>query len=236
MKPKWRPFFRRSIFSFLVRFVLATIFVMMVFPSVLLLVYRIETVHPISTLMLRDGLFGPGAKREWVEIEDITPALHQSVLMSEDGKFCSHNGVDWEALNAVIGDAIDGEKTRGASTLTMQLAKNLFLWPGRSYVRKALEIPYALMTDFILPKKRIMEIYLNIAEWDEGVFGSKAAAKHYFNRDVAKLTRKHAALLTVTLPNPKGRNAAKPTRRMNRTANIIQRRARASGAYVKCLK
>ena len=185
--------------------------------------------------MVREGLFGAGARREWVEIENIAPVLYQSVLMSEDGKFCSHNGIDWEALNQVIDDALEGEKTRGASTITMQLVKNLFLWPERSFIRKALEVPYALAADFILGKQRIMEIYLNIAEWDEGIFGIEAASQHYFNRPAAKLGPRYSSLLAVTLPNPKARNPAKPSRGMNRLANTIQKRARASGAYVKCL-
>jgi len=142
----------------------------------------------------------------------------------------------WEALNKVIEDAIDGEKTRGASTITMQLVKNLFLWPNRSFIRKGLEVPYAMMAELILPKKRIMEIYLNIAEWDKGIFGVELAAQKYFNRSAAKLGPRYSSLLAVTLPNPKKRNAAKPTRSMDRVAKIVQRRAKASGAYVQCLK
>ncbi len=205
-------------------------------PLPLLVVYKIEAVHPVSTLMMRDWLIGPGARREWVELEDIAPVLYQSVMMSEDGKFCQHNGVDWQELNTVIENVIDGERTRGASTITMQLVKNLFLWPDRSFLRKGLEIPYALMADLILDKQRIMEIYLNVVELDTGVFGVQAAAKHYFGRSSSKLSRRQAALLAVTLPNPKNRNSAKPSRSMNRIARIVVRRARASGAYVGCIK
>lgn len=214
-------------------FLLAVFFVCA--PVVLLLIYKIEFVRPVSTLMVKEGVFGSGAKREWVEIEDMAPVLYQSVLVSEDGKFCSHNGIDWDALNAVIEDAIDGEKTRGASTITMQLVKNLFLWNGRSYIRKGLEVPLAMLADGILSKKRIMEIYLNIAEWDKGIFGVELAAQTYFNRSAGKLGPRYSSLLAVTLPNPKKRNAAKPTRSMNRVAGIVRQRARASGAYVKCL-
>lgn len=227
---------RRSVKRFLLRFTFAFLFLIFMVPAFLLVLYRFEFVHPVSTLMVGEGLVGHGAKREWIEIDDMAPVIYHSVLSSEDGKFCSHSGVDWQALNQVIEDAIDGEKTRGASTITMQLVKNLFLWPNRSYIRKGLEVPYALMAEVILTKKRIMEIYLNIAEWDKGVFGVELAAQTYFNRSAANLGPRYSSLLAVTLPNPKGRNAAKPTRAMNRVAKIVERRARASGAYVQCLK
>ncbi len=179
---------------------------------------------------------GAGARRKWVSFDEMAPVIYQSVMMSEDGQFCSHNGIDWQALNQVIDDAFEGEKTRGASTITMQLVKNLFLWPNRSFIRKGLEVPYALMADAILSKRRIMEIYLNIVELDEGVFGVEAASQHYFNRSAAKMGPKFASLLAVTLPNPKARNPSKPSRKLRTLAGTIQKRARASGAYIKCLK
>lgn len=227
---------RRSFKNFLIRFSLAFVVLIFLIPALLLALYRFEFVHPVSTLMVKEALVGHGAKREWIAIDDMAPVLYQSVLSSEDGQFCSHSGVDWGALNQVIEDAIDGEKTRGASTITMQLMKNLFLWPNRSFIRKALEIPYALMAELILPKKRIMEIYLNIAEWDKGIFGVELAAQKYFNRSAAKLGPQYSSLLAVTLPSPKSRNAAKPTNSMRRVARVVQRRAKASGAYVQCLK
>ncbi len=227
---------RRSFKNFLIRFAFAFLVLIFLIPALLLALYRFDFVHPISTLMVKEALVGHGAKREWIAIDDMAPVLYQSVLSSEDGQFCSHSGVDWGALNQVIEDAIDGEKTRGASTITMQLMKNLFLWPNRSFIRKALEIPYAMMAEVILPKKRIMEIYLNIAEWDKGIFGVELAAQKYFNRSAAKLGPQYSSLLAVTLPNPKQRNAAKPTNSMRRVAKIVQRRAKASGAYIQCLK
>ena len=157
-------------------------------------------------------------------------------MMSEDAKFCAHNGVDWSALNSVIDDAIEGEKTRGASTLSMQVVKNLFLWPGRSYVRKILELPLALLADKVWSKKRMIEIYLNIAEWDEGIFGIKSASLHYFARSPNVLNAKQSALLAVTLPNPKYRNPAKPSKTLSRLAKNIKSRAYQSGAYVRCVR
>lgn len=235
-KKKTTPTKKRGVFRFLLKFSFALVMILTLIPMGLLFIYKIEAVHPVSTLMIKEGLVGHGSKREWIEIDDMAPVIYQSVLSSEDGKFCSHNGVDWDALNAVIEDAIDGQKTRGASTITMQLVKNLFLWPNRSFIRKGLEVPYAMMAELILSKKRIMEIYLNIAEWDKGIFGIELAAQIYFNRSAANLGPRYSSLLAVTLPNPKGRNAAKPSNAMNRVAKIIQRRARASGAYVKCVK
>lgn len=227
---------RRSIKQFLWRFMIAFIVLIFLIPAAFLFLYRFEFVHPVSTLMVKERLIGDGAERKWIALDDMAPVLYQTVLSSEDGKFCSHSGVDWEALNQVIEDAIDGERTRGASTITMQLVKNLFLWPNRSFIRKGLEVPYAMMAELILPKKRIMEIYLNIAEWDKGIFGVELAAQKYFNRSAAKLGPRYSSLLAVTLPNPKKRNAAKPTRSMDKVARIVQRRAQDSGAYVQCLK
>ena len=165
----------------------------------------------------------------------MSPVVFQSIMMSEDGRFCEHGGIDWPALTQVIDDAIEGERTRGASTITMQLVKNLFLWPDRSFIRKGMEIPYAMLAELILDKRRILEIYLNIVELDTGVYGVGAASRHYFKRSVSKLGKNHAALLAVTLPNPKKRNASRPSRGMKRIARIIQRRAQASGAYIKCI-
>ncbi|MDJ0613915.1 MAG: monofunctional biosynthetic peptidoglycan transglycosylase [Rhizobiaceae bacterium] len=227
---------KRSLESFAVRFLVAFGLIITLVPLGLLLLYRVDGVKPVSTLMVREALVGAGAKRQWVELEDMSPRIYQSILMSEDGQFCSHNGVDWSALNQVIDDALEGERTRGASTITMQLVKNLFLWPERSFIRKGLEIPYAMMAELVLDKRRIMEIYLNIVELDEGVFGVGAAAPHYFKTSAEKLGPRNSARLAVTLPNPKGRNPAKPTRKLRSLAAVIQKRARASGAYIGCLK
>ena len=175
--------------------------------------------------------------RDWVEFDAIAPTLYQSVLMSEDGRFCSHSGVDWDAVNTVITDALDGERPRGASTITMQTAKNLFLWGGRSYLRKVLEVPLALWIDLVLSKKRIMEIYLNIAEWDGGgVYGIEAGSQSHFGRSASKLTRRQSALMAVTLPNPILREPSKPSAGLSRLSRIVETRAKQSGAYIKCLK
>lgn len=224
-------------FKRLMRYAVIILIALFLLPLALTVLYRIEIIKPPSTLMLARQMTLQPMTRQWVEFNDIAPTLYQSVLMSEDGQFCAHSGVDWNAVNLVINDALDGERPRGASTITMQLAKNLFLWNGRSIIRKALEVPLALWIDLVLPKKRIMEIYLNIAEWDDdGVFGIEAGAQSQFGRSAAKLNRRQSALMAVTLPNPILREPSKPNAGLNRLAATIERRARQSGAYIGCLK
>jgi monofunctional biosynthetic peptidoglycan transglycosylase len=204
-------------------------------PYALILIYAVDFIRPVSTLMLWDLVTLRGYDRQWVEFEDIAPVLVQSVMMSEDGQYCAHYGVDVRQLKGVVEDALDGEATRGASTIPMQTAKNLFLWNGRSFVRKGLELPLALGADAVWSKKRLMEIYLNIAEWGPGIYGVEAASQYHFKTSAKNLNRKQAALLAVSLPNPITRVASKPSRGMTRLAGVIQRRARGSGDYIKCL-
>jgi monofunctional biosynthetic peptidoglycan transglycosylase len=206
-----------------------------VLPYVLIILYVPSFIHPISTLMLRDLVLLRGYDRQWASFDNISPNLVQSVMMSEDGQFCIHDGVDWMQMRGVVTDALEGESTRGASTIPMQTAKNLFLWNGRSFIRKGMELPLALVADFVWSKRRMMELYLNVAEWGPGIYGAEAAARHHFGVSAAKLTRRQAALLAVALPNPIERNAGKPGRGLRRLASVIERRAGRSGEYIKCL-
>jgi monofunctional biosynthetic peptidoglycan transglycosylase len=201
-------------------------------PLLLAPVYRVG--HPVSTLMIYTRLADGPIRRDWVDFDRIAPALVDAVLMSEDARFCEHDGVDWQEMGKVLDSGDDSP--RGASTITMQTVKNLFLWTSRSYVRKALEIPLALYADLVWSKRRTVELYLNVAEWGPGIFGAEAAAKHYFNRPAKQLTPAQAALLAVTLPGPDIRNPARPSRRMQRLARIVGARAQASGAYVACIR
>ncbi|PWE55212.1 monofunctional biosynthetic peptidoglycan transglycosylase [Metarhizobium album] len=207
----------------------------MLLPYALMLLYLLPFIHPVSTLMLGELVMLRGYDRRWVDFEDISPNLVQAVMMSEDGQFCFHGGVDWGEMRGVVKDALAGEATRGASTIPMQTAKNLFLWNSRSFVRKALEVPLAISADFIWSKRRLMEIYLNIAEWGPGIYGIEAASQYHFKIPASKLSKKQAALLAVSLPNPITRVASKPGRGMRRLAAVIERRARGSGDYIKCL-
>ncbi|HEV7436686.1 MAG TPA: monofunctional biosynthetic peptidoglycan transglycosylase [Pseudorhizobium sp.] len=208
---------------------------LLVAPYLLVLVYAAAFVHPVSTLMLADLLKLQGFDRRWVSLDEISPNLVQAVMMSEDGQFCRHGGVDWGEMKVVVQEALEGETTRGASTIPMQTAKNLFLWNGRFFVRKVLELPLAITADFVWSKRRMMEIYLNIAEWGHGIYGAEAAAQHHFGVPAKELTRRQAALLAVSLPNPITRVASKPGKGMQRLAGVVERRARSSGEYITCI-
>lgn len=155
-------------------------------------------------------------------------------MVSEDGRFCVHHGVDLGEMRAAFQRARDGVP-RGASTITMQVAKNLFLSPLNAYVRKVVEIPLALVIDAVWPKWRTFEIYLNIAEWGPGIFGVEAAARHHFKKSASRLNESEAALLAVTLPNPIGRNAAAPGTGTQRLAQRIQLRMRGMPRATACL-
>ena len=195
-----------------------------------LILYRFVPVP--STLMLGRWLTLQPVERQWVPLEQISPNLIRAVIAAEDQRFCTHAGVDWVELNAVLEDE-DGP-SRGASTLTMQTVKNVFLWPGRSYIRKGLEIPLALAADFVWPKPRMIEIYLNVAEWGEGVFGAEAASQRYFNKPAAKLSAAEAARLAGALPNPILRDPGKPNRALQSASGRVQRRLGQLGPLGDC--
>ncbi|WP_198928680.1 monofunctional biosynthetic peptidoglycan transglycosylase [Rhizobium sp. AC44/96] len=215
--------------------VILAILALLILPYVLIFLYVIPFIHPVSTLMLRDLLLLRGYDRQWVSIDKISPVLVQSVMMSEDGQYCFHGGVDWGEMRMLLTDTLGGKSTRGGSTIPMQTAKNLFLWNSRSFVRKAMELPLAVASDFVWSKRRLMEIYLNIAEWGPGIYGIEAAARYHFKVPASKLTSRQAALLAVSLPNPIDRNAGKPGRGLRRLAAVIERRARNSGEYIRCI-
>jgi monofunctional biosynthetic peptidoglycan transglycosylase len=191
---------------------------------------------PVSTLMLARLVTLRPVERTVVGLEEISPHLPLAVLASEDARFCQHAGVDWEALYQVVEAADEDGPARGASTLPMQVAKNLFLWPSRSYVRKGLELPIALYLDLIWTKPRMIEIYLNIAEWGEGTFGAEAAARRYFRKSARDLTRREAALLATALPNPFRRNPARPSARHRALADRLLGRMEDTQPYAGCLK
>ena len=177
---------------------------------------------------------GPIA-RDWVPFDAMAKWMVTAVVVSEDSRYCAHHGVDWQALGSVIDTAGESERPRGASTIAMQTARNLFLWTSRSYVRKALEIPLALYADFVLGKRRLIEIYLNIAEFGPGIFGVEAAAEHYFGRPAKALTLGQAALLAASLPSPVARDPAHPSALLQALARTVAARARIAGPYIVCL-
>jgi monofunctional biosynthetic peptidoglycan transglycosylase len=203
-------------------------------PYLLVPLYRV--VDPVSTVMLGRWAVGKRVERRFVPLERIAPVLPRSVIASEDSRFCAHRGIDWTELQAALDDADDITDARGASTITQQTAKNLFLWPGRSFIRKGLEFPLALWIDLVLSKRRIMEIYLNIAEWGpNGEFGVEAGSRYAFNKAAAQLSAGEAGLLTAMLPNPKRRSARQPRPELRRIAAMVQARAARSGGIDGCL-
>jgi monofunctional biosynthetic peptidoglycan transglycosylase len=193
-------------------------------------------VPPVSTLMLGRWLTLQPVERVFKGMDEISPNLPLAVLAAEDSRFCMHNGVDWDALRDVVEAADEDGPSRGASTIPMQVAKNLFLWPSRSYVRKGLELPIALYLDLIWSKRQMMEAYLNIAEWGEGIFGAEAAAQTYFRKSAKNLTRQEAALLARALPNPLVRNPARPRPGHRALAGQLQARMAGAAPFSGCLK
>jgi monofunctional biosynthetic peptidoglycan transglycosylase len=197
----------------------------MLAPVLLIGLYAV--VPPPSTLMLWRWVTFQGAQRDWVPIEHVSPHLVRAVIAAEDARFCQHGGVDWEALREVIETSDEDGPARGASTLTMQTAKNLFLWHGRSYIRKGLELPLAALLDTFWSKRRVLEVYLNIAEWGEGTFGAEAGARRAFRKSAVALTPREASLMAVALPNPLRRDPARPSRALQaRSAWLAGRLAR----------
>ncbi len=181
---------------------------------------------PFSALMLRHTVFHLSSfEYEWRDLDQISPNLVTQVIASEDGRYCEHWGVDWGALDAAADAFAQGRAKGGGSTISMQTAKNLFLWNRPAFLRKPFEIPLAYYMDFVLGKRRMMEIYLNIVEWAPGVYGAEAAARHHFGKSATQLTRQEAAQLAAALPNPRRRNAGRPGPRVFALANRLRARA-----------
>ena len=199
------------------------------------LVALYAVVDPVSTLMLARMVEGKAYERIPVRLEGVSSAAVAAVVASEDATFCTNDGVDWGALREVMSAGGAAGPSRGASTLTMQTAKNLFLWPGRSVVRKAVEIPMALVLGRLWPKRRVMEVYLGVAEWGEGTFGIEAAARRYFHKSARGLDAREGALLAAALPNPLKRDPAHPAPMQRRRAAVIMARAAADPKALKCL-
>lgn len=214
------------------RSVIVAVLVLLALPLLLLPIYAVAN-PPASTVMMWKALGGAGIDKDWADLDDISPRLVRAVLSSEDARFCSHDGIDWVEVEKAFDD--DDGRFRGASTITMQTVKNLFLWTGRDWIRKALELPLSLYAELVLPKRRIMEIYLNIVEWDTGVYGAGAAAEHYFGVPPSKLSGEQAARLAAILPAPETRDAAKPGPQTRRIARRIAARAAQSGPYAACV-
>lgn len=215
----------------MLRWALILLLIALLLPYLATPLYR--SVNPVSTPMLARWLTGRSVTRSYVPIDAMAPILPRTVLVAEDARFCSHSGIDWQELRGAIEEADGFEDMRGGSTITQQVAKNLFLWPGRSVVRKGLEFPLAMWIELMMPKKRIMEIYLNVAEWGpNGEFGAEAGAQRAFGKSARNVTAGEAARLSAILPNPVRRNARVPRPGVRRIAGIHEARAAAAPASV----
>lgn len=211
------------------------ILLIILLPYLLVPLYLV--VNPVSIPMMTRFVTGQRVVRTNVSLNRVARVLPLTVIAAEDARYCSHSGVDWQSLREIVTEAEDLEDLRGGSGITQQTVKNLFFWSGRSYVRKALEFPLSLWTNLILPKRRVMEIYLNVAEWGpNGEFGVEAGARRAFNKSARDLSGREAALLAAILPNPVVRNAQRPGLGVSRLAGVYQARAASSGALDACLR
>ena len=190
---------------------------------------------PVSPLMIARRIEGKSDERIYVSLDKVSPAAVAAVVASEDAGYCRNDGVDWAALKQALKGAGARGPRRGASTITMQTAKNLFLWPGRSAIRKSIEIGMALALGKVWSKRRTLEVYLNIAEWGDGIFGIEAAARSTFHKSANELDAREGALLATSLPNPIKRNAAHPTIYQRRLARGVEARAAANPDLLNCL-
>jgi len=193
-------------------------------PILLLLVFRFLPI-PGTPDMVRSLVTGKGVSYQWVD--DISPRLERAVIAAEDQNFCRHNGFDWAAIEKAMKDhqRNPNKRLRGASTISQQTARTLFLVPMRSWVRKGLETYLTVLIEFLWPKQRILTAYLNLVDWGDGIFGAQAAARAYFGTDAAGLTAAEAARLAAILPNPHRWKAARPGRYVARRAASLQGRS-----------
>jgi len=192
---------------------------------------------PVTFLMLQRLTEGRGLDHRWVSADDISPYLKAAVIAAEDAKFCTHDGFDYEAIEKAQKYNARHKRKRGASTISQQTAKNVFLWPSRSWVRKGAEVYYTFLIEVMWPKDRILEVYLNSVEWGPGVYGAESASRYWFGKSAKNLTRAEAARLAAILPSPLKWKAANSGKYVRKRSGSIQSRARVvdAGGYNACL-
>lgn len=200
------------------------------------LVYRFVD-PPFTYLTVRDELKGANVQRDWTDLEDMTPSIAYAAIAAEDKNFCTHHGFDFAAIKQARRANAAGKPVRGASTISQQVAKNAFLWPQRSYLRKGLEAWFTVLIETLWSKRRIMEVYLNIAEWGPAIYGAEAASVHYFDKDSDRLTRTEAARLISILPSPLKWSPTHPSRRVSRKSrNVRKALGTVKSQYSDCLQ
>ncbi|WP_298743308.1 monofunctional biosynthetic peptidoglycan transglycosylase [uncultured Brevundimonas sp.] len=177
---------------------------------------------PLTFLMVTRYLEGEGLSYRWRSLNDISPRLVEAVIASEDSGYCAHRGFDMKAIGKALRANERGGRIRGGSTISQQTAKNVFLWPGRDWIRKGLEAGYTVLIETLWGKRRVMEVYLNVAEWAPGVYGAEAAARHWFGKPASRLSAREAARLAAILPSPRRYDAASPGPWVRRHASRVQ--------------
>lgn len=202
-------------------------------PLVLAALYR-AVPPPLTPLMVIRLFEGEGLRKQWTPLARISPHLVKSVIGLEDSRFCVHGGIDWDSVSDAVSEHLHGAPLRGASTISMQTAKNLFLWPDQHFLRKVIEAPMTYMIEAVLGKRRIIEIYLNVVEWGPGIYGAEAAARAYFKRPANALTPWQAGLLASILPSPRKWSPVDPTDYIQNRARTAMARAQILSGNVTC--
>lgn len=185
--------------------------------------YKYMPVYLTPTMITKSIEQGNDWQHQWTPLEEISENMSLAVIASEDNLFMSHNGFDFQQIKIAAEEAKKGGRQRGASTISQQTAKNVFLWQGRSWIRKGLEAYFTILIEFIWGKERIMEVYLNSIEMGEGIYGVQAVADAHFNKDASQLSRNEAALIAATLPNPVKYSSKNPSRYMKKRQSQITR-------------
>jgi monofunctional glycosyltransferase len=206
--------FTKSIFARAWRKLKKILLILFVFQFVYIIALKWVN-PPITITQLTDWASGHGLKRDYVDFEDMSPNIRLAVMASEDQLFPDHNGFDIASIKKALSNKKKTKRVRGASTISQQVAKNVFLWQGRSWFRKGLEVYFTFMIELLWSKQRILEVYLNVAEMGKGIFGVEAAAKSYFKKSAKKITRTEAAMIAACLPNPKLYKVKPPSRYVN---------------------
>ncbi|MFD1950724.1 monofunctional biosynthetic peptidoglycan transglycosylase [Sphingomonas arantia] len=226
----------RSPFARIVRFVLRIALIFLVVSVLWVLAYRFVP-PPVTATMLGDAFAGRGIDKDWMSLNRIDPDMPRAAIAAEDGNFCRHHGFDVTAIGRAIRNNATGHRLRGGSTISQQVAKNAFLWQGGGFFRKGLEAWFTVLIEATWPKRRIMEVYLNIAETGIGTYGVNAGSQRYFHHDASRLSMAEASRIAAVLPLPKKRGAISPTGFTRRYGNNIARRVpkMQRAGYYSCL-
>ena len=201
--------------------ILTALLILALLPLGAVAIHRIVP-PPTTLLMVKQAVAGNGLDYKWRGLDDISPRLVEAVIAAEDARFCEHRGFDLKAIEKALDSNARGRKVRGGSTISQQTAKNVFLWPGRDWARKGLEAGYTVLIEALWGKRRIMEVYLNVAEWAPGVYGAEAAAQRWYGKSAADLSPREAARLAAILPSPRRYRAASPGPYVRRRAGRVQ--------------